>query len=395
MHSLKYSCSEKTRPQLVFCVVASTGTQCIPNQLKLQRRKEVHGTTQLQGIPSFTTALPSNLYIAAVLSFTNGYERLSISFVSTFSTLKIHYRFHVLPSLLAASAFALNGPWGEQDHFGDIACEKSGNSPFTSDCENAANALEIHGGEVTNRLGASCVPQVTYHTCLIAICNGPEGRPIDAGEVAFRARAINTQCAQNVGNNGLDVSGGQIGVRNSNVGNVDIQIYNTGHNKRDITPTVQGRSIEDRSYTGSPTSRAGVTARLAHPFASRSLGQTFNVANTGFVLTSVDEAGDPQCTLADEEAGIVDSIGSATTNPNAGRRVARGGIRLDTAIDVTIAISAGTDGSYISDIEPAEWRQIIGGMLDFRAQIGSRATFTVQLASAGFILGRINLAARF
>src|ERR1700759_2112602 len=122
---------------------------------------------------------------------------------------------------IASPTPSISGPWNGGDQFGDVVCQSSSASPFTSDCNNAIKALEAHSGAVPHFLtGNGCQSVMTYHTCVIAICYGV--RVISIGEIAMWAAAINAQCSANVGINNLPVAGGQIGVRNSGVGNINI-----------------------------------------------------------------------------------------------------------------------------------------------------------------------------
>ncbi|KAK2760034.1 hypothetical protein FQN54_002770 [Arachnomyces sp. PD_36] len=275
---------------------------------------------------------------------------------------------------------ALSGPWNKNDQFGAVLCETSSGSPFTSDCENAARALATRGGVIPRGTDGGCYTAEVFHSCGIALCGGNPAHTIDAGEVAFWGRTINAQCAQDVGANNFPVSGGQVGVRNDLVGDLQVQLWYIAGAKRD-EPEGDSEQI------------AGTD------LSSRAHGQSYNIGNTLFELISVNEAGDEECILFDdEEEEILNSIQTLTTNPNPGQRVVRGGTEPDVIqVDATVAMMTGANGGYISDISPDEWRQITEGMLEFRQQTGNRATFSVRLHSIGNPnpLGFLNIARVF
>ncbi|KAL4921479.1 hypothetical protein BDW62DRAFT_198047 [Aspergillus aurantiobrunneus] len=292
---------------------------------------------------------------------------------------------------LAALSNAATCSWDQGDQYGAVVCETSTGSPFTSDCANAAAALAARGGHITRgTLSTACWAVTSYHTCAIALCNGIYPQVIDAAEVAFWARTINAECAEDLGNVHSPVSGGQLGVRNPKAGDVQVQLWHTGHRKR------EGIDLLDEQP--GPASASDDTSSHAH--SRRAVGQSYNIANSNIQLICEADDGTQDCEVAPRDIeNVFRRLEAFTTNPRNGQRVVRvGGNAFEDAIDLAVNTQTGPRGTYISDFSPVEWRRIAQGMMDFRQQSGNPRNFIVRIESIGRenpVYGWMNLVARF
>jgi hypothetical protein len=166
------------------------------------------------------------------------------------------------------------------------------------------------------------------------LCNGVYPQVITAGEVAFWARQINAECPKDYGNVNSPRSGGQVGVRNVNAGDVQIQLWNIGSKKRS-----EDDSLKAELFSNQDDLNMTEDTTLSHVHVPRAVGQSYNIANTLFELISIDESGADQCALwDDEENEIYDSIETLATNAGPLRRVIRGGTEAwrDPQVDMTV-----------------------------------------------------------